>query len=108
MNACIVSRAANPRLITVRGPDHWASYLVNGDPSSLSPQDKAQANAWLKREGVRILDIARDANGEPIAPRFTWSYALQAPIPALRAAASSTTSRKCCHKPASHDPNARP
>jgi hypothetical protein len=67
------------RQFLITGPAHCASYLVNSDSSGLSPEERAQADAWLRRECVRILDIARDARGEPAAPRFTFSYWLHAP-----------------------------
>ena len=65
---------------TITGPDFWASYFVNGDASGLNAQEKAQADAWLKREGVaHVVDVARDDDGEGREPRFTWCYDLYAP-----------------------------
>lgn len=58
-----------PRIATITGPAHWASYLVDGDASDL-----AQSDAWRKREGFReVLGIANDE------PHFTWSMRLYAP-----------------------------
>ena len=67
------------QITTVAGPSYWASYFVNGDASGLTPQEREQADAWLKREGVDVLDVARDDGGNGIEPRFTWSYRLYAP-----------------------------
>jgi hypothetical protein len=30
----------------------WASYLINGDASGIDPRDKADADAYLKKEGL--------------------------------------------------------
>lgn len=65
--------------IIVTGPVHWASYLINGDASGLSDEEQAQAAAWLEREGVEIIDVARDEDGREYEPWFTWSYDLYAP-----------------------------
>lgn len=67
------------RVSTITGPDYWASYFINGDASGLSAAEKAQADAWLVREGVKIVDVARDENGEPDSPRFTWHMRMYAP-----------------------------
>jgi hypothetical protein len=49
----------------ITGPDHWASYLVNGDASSLTPEEKSQADAWTRRNMAVILSTTADE------PRFT-------------------------------------
>lgn len=61
------------------GPAHWCSYLVNGDASGLTPDEKARADAWLKREGVRVVDVERTDNGEVCEPWFSWNAAMYAP-----------------------------
>jgi len=38
--------------ITYTLPSYWASYLINGDASGISDDDQAQADAFLKREGL--------------------------------------------------------
>jgi hypothetical protein len=38
-------------------PAAWASYLINGDASGLSRLELTAAQAWLRREGVRIVGI---------------------------------------------------
>ncbi len=30
----------------------WASYLINGDASGISAEDKAMADAWIEREDL--------------------------------------------------------
>ena len=47
------------KTLTATAPEHWASYLVNGDDSGLSPEDKAQADkfaAWLGGGIVKCKD----------------------------------------------------
>lgn len=61
------------RFDTIAGPAHWASYLVNGDASGLEPREAALADAWLAREGVRVVGVA-DAEAW-----FSWSARLYAP-----------------------------
>ena len=34
-------------------PSAWASYLVNGDASGLEEYEKAEADAFLAKEGLR-------------------------------------------------------
>jgi hypothetical protein len=62
-----------PRFITITAPSAWASYLVNGDDSSLGDDEIQQVNAWLAREQVRILSTVEDSE------RFTWDMRLHAP-----------------------------
>lgn len=40
--------------ITYVLPAYWASYLINGDDSGISPEDKAQADSFLKRESLPV------------------------------------------------------
>lgn len=59
-------------------PASWATALVNDDWSGLElePTDAAACRAWLAgqtREGWRVVDVARDADGEPEEPWFSWS-----------------------------------
>lgn len=60
-------------------PAAWASYLVNGDASGLSAEEKAQADAWLEREGVRIVDVERDEEGNGRESYWCTSLWLHAP-----------------------------
>ena len=32
-------------------PAYWASYLINGDDSGISGQDKAECDQWLESNG---------------------------------------------------------
>ena len=36
--------------LTYTLPAYWASYLINGDASGISYQDKTQADSFLERE----------------------------------------------------------
>lgn len=65
--------------VMITAPAYWSSYLVNGDASGLSADEKAQADAWLAREEVKVIDLERDNDGEIVDARFTWSYGLYAP-----------------------------
>jgi len=59
------------------GAAHWASYLVNGDASGLSAEERALCDAWQEKlKPWYVVDVARDASGEGIEARFTWSYSL--------------------------------
>ena len=60
-------------------PAAWCSYLVNGDDSGLEPGERAKVDAWLEREGVRIVDVQRDPDGEPGEPYFCKALDLHAP-----------------------------
>jgi hypothetical protein len=57
----------------ITGPTYWASYFINGDASGLTAEERKQADAWLKREGVAFV---LDCDNEP---RFTWHMRLHAP-----------------------------
>lgn len=62
---------------TATAPSYWASYLVNGDASGLDPAEKVHAEHWLAlRAPWRVVDVARDDDGEAIEARFTWHYGL--------------------------------
>ena len=65
---------------TITAPACWASALVNGDASGMTPQERAAMALWLIREGYpNIYDVARDGSGEVQEPRFTWHFDLYAP-----------------------------
>lgn len=56
----------------VTGAEYWASYLINGDASGLTPEEKAACDNWLSIElepGETIVDCEDEG-------RFTWSYDL--------------------------------
>lgn len=53
------------------GPAAWASYLINGDASSMSPEDLEACDAWQKK--IEPWYVVSTEEGEP---RFTWSYRL--------------------------------
>lgn len=39
-------------------PAYWASYLINGDASGISDEDKAECDAFLKRNpGGSCVDV---------------------------------------------------
>lgn len=61
------------------GPAAWASFLVNGDDSGLDPQERVAAKTWREREGVAIIDVERDANGEPCESYFSRSGRILVP-----------------------------
>jgi hypothetical protein len=53
------------------GPAAWVSYLINGDASSMSPEDLEACDDWqTKIEPWYVVSVE---DGEP---RFTWSYRL--------------------------------
>lgn len=65
------------QVTTATAPSYWASYLVNGDHSGLSHDEKMHADMWLYRNRPwYVVDVVRDDNGEAYEDRFTWSYDL--------------------------------
>jgi hypothetical protein len=58
----------NPNTYVEIGAAYWASYLINGDASGMSDEERRLADAWLARVGGEVVDC-----GEPF---FTWSYGL--------------------------------
>ena len=46
----------------ITAPSIWASYLVNGDSSGITEQDKIDADRYLK--DVDIVDVVRNDNGD--------------------------------------------
>lgn len=62
---------------TVILPAFLASALINGDESGLDDADLARLgniNAFLRKNNLEIVDVARDADGNAHDPWFTWSY----------------------------------
>jgi hypothetical protein len=65
-----------PNIYIAIGAACWASYLINGDASGLSDEERALADAWCERElgpNAAIVDC-----GEPY---FTWHYDLHTGAP---------------------------
>ena len=62
------------QIVTVQAPAHMASYLVNNDTSGVTAEEILAVEEWL--EGLEILDVARDADGDCLDPHFTWSFDL--------------------------------
>lgn len=73
-----------PQFIEVIGPAFWASYLVNGDASGLTADEKARADAWLARESVRVVSTADDTEW------FTNALDIYAPECGYRAGSAIT------------------
>ncbi|HEX9472488.1 MAG TPA: hypothetical protein VF957_23430 [Bradyrhizobium sp.] len=62
---------------TMTLPACWAAALVNNDYSGLDATDATACRnivSGLASQGFRVVDVARDDNGEGADPRFTWSY----------------------------------
>jgi hypothetical protein len=55
------------KTLEITAPSHWASYLINGDDSGMEPEEKAQCDAWIKREGVGLPVSCEDAG-------FIWNH----------------------------------
>lgn len=60
--------------MTLIGPSHWASYLINGDVTGLEPEDVAKCDAWLMREGVGACLTCDDAG-------FCWHHDADRELP---------------------------
>jgi hypothetical protein len=58
----------------ITAPSIWASYLVNGDSSGITEQDKIDADRYLK--DVDIVDVVRNDNGDCMDSYFTHEYYL--------------------------------
>ena len=59
---------------TVTLPAYYASAFVNGDFSGLTSEGVEHANkliAELQADGMTIVDVARDEDGNGIEARFT-------------------------------------
>ena len=62
------------RVETIKAPDHWASYLINGDASSLDAREIRAADYWLELNDVEsVVDCSEEAE-------FTWHYGLYNPL----------------------------
>jgi hypothetical protein len=62
---------------TVTLPECWASALINGDVSGLSDREVDALDSWDRANPtVRIVDVERDAEGNAVEARFTWSFDL--------------------------------
>ena len=57
---------------TITGPNYWASYLVNGDASGLTAEEKAACDAWQ----ASIAPWYVVSTGDDQEPRFTWHFRL--------------------------------
>ena len=71
MAKATASISHNPTIYIATGAACWASYLINGDASSLSDEERKQADQWCERE-LGPNDAIVDC-GEAW---FTWSYRL--------------------------------
>jgi hypothetical protein len=59
---------------TITGPAYWASYLINNDASGIEADEKARADAWIKRNNVaNVVDCEEES-------RFTNHYQLYDPL----------------------------
>lgn len=47
-------------------PDYLAGYLINGDTNLLKPEEIAEADQFLEKEGVRVVSMKEDSS-------FCWS-----------------------------------
>ena len=57
------------KLISVTAPSHWASAIVNGDYSGLSPDDVRDLNTWLANSALSFCDcVSCDDAG------FMWRH----------------------------------
>lgn len=58
---------------TVAGPAAWASYFINGDASSLTSEEIAQADAWRALACGDDGDIV-SCDGEPYFSKSTIAW----------------------------------
>lgn len=66
----------NSETLTITLPDYWASYIINGDASGLTEDERAICDRAIEREcgdDWTIVDVSDDGL------RFTWSYRLYNP-----------------------------
>jgi len=68
--------SSNPTIYIATGAACWASYLINGDASGLSDEERKLADAWCERE-LGPNDAIVDCD----EPYFTWSYRLYTGAP---------------------------
>ena len=60
---------------TITLPSYWASALINGDTSGMTPDEIDQMNRTLAlHDGWTVVGDVEDSE------RFTWSYRLYAPF----------------------------
>jgi len=59
-----------PGFTQTKMPAHWASYLINGDASGLTLEERSQCNAYLKAQGIA------DVIGCDEEAHFSWSFSL--------------------------------
>ena len=74
MKSCTAPNPTSQKVLTIysaTGAASWASYLINGDASGLSDEERALADAWRKREVRPNCAIVN--YGEPY---FSWNYDL--------------------------------
>jgi len=60
------------QIVTVTAPAHMASYLVNNDASGVTVEEILAVEAYL--DGLEVIDVARDADGQCLEPSFSWSF----------------------------------
>ena len=58
--------------VTVTAPAHMSCYLIYGDMGGVSDEEIQAVDAHL--EGLDVIDVARDADGNCLEPSFTWSF----------------------------------
>ena len=67
-----------PRIYVAIGAACWASYLINGDASGLSEEERALADAWCERElgpNAAIVDCSDCPSVETLAyPIIVMSF----------------------------------
>ena len=69
--ATITLSSKCPRIYVAIGAACWASYLINGDASGISNDERALADAWCERDPVRLHDEAL----QRLLPATTWREA---------------------------------
>jgi hypothetical protein len=47
-------------------PDYLACYLINGDTDGITDNEQREIDAFIEKEGIRIVDIQDDSS-------FRWS-----------------------------------
>lgn len=51
-----------PYTFEIDAPSYWASYLINGDASSLTPEMLDLIHAWLAEQGGYVLTISDETH----------------------------------------------
>ena len=63
------------KTLTITLPAHWASYVINGDSSGLTLEERGVADRAINREcGDKWSIVSCNC-----VPQFTWSYRLYDP-----------------------------